>query len=50
MQYPLYTVMVYDEWYNGVPVEYVITSRCQEEDILAWLSKLRDRVIGLKLE
>jgi hypothetical protein len=50
MQYLLYTVMVFDEWHNGVPVVYVITSRCQEEDILAWLSKLRDRVIGLKPE
>jgi hypothetical protein len=45
MQYPVYTVMVFDEWQNGIPVAFIITSRCQEEDIVAWLTKLRNRVL-----
>jgi hypothetical protein len=45
LQYPLYTVMVFDEWHNGIPVAFIITSKCAEEDILCWLSALRDRVV-----
>jgi hypothetical protein len=26
LQFLLYTMMVFDEWYNGVPVVYIITS------------------------
>jgi hypothetical protein len=44
-QYPLYTVMVFDEWQNGIPVAFIITSKCAKEDILLWLTKLRDRVV-----
>jgi hypothetical protein len=47
VQYLLYIVMVFNEWYNGIPVAYVITSMCQEEDILAWLTKLRDQVVAM---
>jgi hypothetical protein len=42
--------MVFDEWHNGIPVAYVIMSKCQEEDILAWLTKLRDRILAVSLE
>jgi hypothetical protein len=45
VQYPIYTVMVFDEWHNGVPVVYIIMNRCQDEDILVWLTKLRNRVL-----
>lgn len=48
MQYPLYTIMVFDDWYNGIPVAYIITSKCAEGDILPWMTKLRDRVIAFK--
>jgi hypothetical protein len=44
-QYPLYTVMVFDEWQNGIPVAFIITSKCDEEDVLRWLTSLRDRVV-----
>jgi hypothetical protein len=26
LEFPLYMMMVFDEWYNGVPVTYIITS------------------------
>jgi hypothetical protein len=36
--------MVFDEWQNGIPVAFVITNRCKEEDLLPWMTKLRDSV------
>jgi hypothetical protein len=47
-QYPLYTVLVFDQWQNGIPVAFIITSKCTEEDILHWLTALRDRVLYFK--
>jgi hypothetical protein len=31
-------------------VAFIITSRCAEEDILCWLTALRDRVLYFKSE
>jgi hypothetical protein len=47
-KYSLYTVIVFDQWQNGIPVAFIVTSRCAEEDILLWLTKLRDRVLEFK--
>jgi hypothetical protein len=47
-KYPLYTVIVFDQWQNGIPVAFIVTSMCAEEDILLWLTKLRDRVLEFK--
>jgi hypothetical protein len=47
-QYPLYTVIVFDQWQNGIPVAFVITSKCAEEDILLWFTSLRDCVLKFK--
>jgi hypothetical protein len=44
-QYPLYIVMVFDEWQNGIPVAFIITSKCTKEDILHWLTSLCNRMV-----
>jgi hypothetical protein len=45
VQYLLYTVMVFNEWHNGIHVAFIIANRCVEEDILRWLTSLQDRVV-----
>ena len=47
-QYPLYTVMVFDEWEQGIPVAFTIQGRSREVDITPWLRKLRDRCVAVK--
>jgi hypothetical protein len=44
----LYTVLMFDQWQNGILVAFIITSKCAEEDILHWLIALRDRVVQFK--
>lgn len=46
MQYPLYTVMVFDEWESGIPIAYIIVGRSREADILPWLTALREKCIA----
>ena len=43
LQYPLYTVMVFDEWENGIPVAFIIVGKSKEKDVLPWLDKLNAR-------
>ena len=45
LQYPLYTVMVFDDWEQGIPVAFAIQGQSREEDIVVWLMKLRDRCL-----
>jgi hypothetical protein len=47
-KYPLYTVIVFDQWKNGILMAFIVTSRYAEEDILLWLTKLRDRILEFK--
>lgn len=48
MQYPLYTVMVFDEWEQGIPVAFTIQGKSRQEDITKWLTKLRDRCLKVR--
>lgn len=49
-QFPLYTVMVFDEYYNGVPVSYIITSKTAQADLVPWLKALNASMIAKKLD
>jgi len=40
LQYPLYTIMVFDEWRNGILVALFIVSKFQEKDLLYVLVEL----------
>jgi hypothetical protein len=33
LQYPLYTLMVFDEWQNGISVAYIVIGKNQESDL-----------------
>jgi len=46
MQYPLYTLMVFDKWRNGVPVAFIVTQRSKESDISPWLGALRVKLVS----
>ncbi len=43
-QYPLYTIMVFDEWRNGIPVAFFIISRSREQDLYPVLRALDRRL------
>jgi hypothetical protein len=32
--------MVFDEWHNGIPVAFIITSRAAQEDLTPWMQAL----------
>ena len=40
--------MVFDEWHNGVPVAFILTSRCAEKDLTPWMKALNDRMVEEK--
>lgn len=46
LQYPLYTIMVFDEWRNGIPVAWFITSSSKEEDLTPVLAALKDKIVA----
>lgn len=40
--------MVFDEWHNGVPVAFILTSRCAEKDLTPWMNALNSRMTAEK--
>jgi hypothetical protein len=44
LQYPLYTLMVFDEWRNGIPVAFFVISSAKEKDLFPVLWSLREKV------
>ena len=47
-QYPLYTVMVFDDWKNGIHVVFFVISRMQEQDLIPVFRSFHDRVTRLR--
>jgi len=45
LQFPLYTMMVFDEWYNGVPMAYIITSSYKQHDLTPWMDALNNNLL-----
>ena len=48
LQCPLYTVMVFDEWENGILIAFVIVGKSKKKDILPWLKKLNARCCAIQ--
>ena len=44
-QFPLYTLMVFNEWHNGVPVAFILTSKCAEVNLTLWMKALNARMV-----
>ena len=38
--------MVFDEWRNGIPVAWFITSSSKEEDLTPVLAALKDKIVA----
>ena len=36
--------MVFDEWHQGIPVAWILTSRCAEADLTPWMASLKQRL------
>ena len=49
-QFPLFIMMVFDEWQNGVPVAFVITAWQKQSDLASWMQKLKDRMLAAKAD
>ena len=49
-QFPLYTVMVFDEWQNGIPVAYCITSTSKQADLTPWLESLKKKMTDFQMD
>ena len=47
-QYPLYTIMVFDNWRNGIPIVFLVISCTQEHGLILVLRSVHDRVTRLK--
>jgi hypothetical protein len=37
-------MMVFDQWQNGIPIAYCITSQCQKEDLTPWMHTLNESI------
>ena len=48
LQFPLYTLMVFDDWFNGVPVAYIITSSSKQPDLKPWMKALAAKLASMQ--
>ena len=48
LQFPLYTLMVFDDWLNGVSVAYIITSSSKQPDLEAWMKALAKNLCSVQ--
>ena len=37
--------MVFDEWHNGVPVAFILTSQCAKVNLTPWMKDLNARMV-----
>ena len=50
LQFPLYTLMVFDDWLNGVPVAYIITSCSKQPDLEPWMKALANKMVSVQAD
>lgn len=44
----MFTMMVFDNWRNGVPVAFAITARSKQSDLAPWMHALKEKLVRLK--
>ena len=42
--FPLNIVMVFNEWQNGIPIAYCITSTSKQAELTPWLESLKKKM------
>lgn len=45
--YHLKMVMVVDNFHNGLPIAWILTSQEREEDLILWMQALKERAISM---
>jgi hypothetical protein len=48
LQHQLFTIVVMDQHFNGIPVAWVVTESGRAEDIACWLKELRAKACSVK--
>ncbi len=48
--FPLYTMMVFDDWKNDYPVAHIITSWSEQNDLSKWMDVINQKMQGSKLD
>jgi hypothetical protein len=43
-QFPIYTTMVFNQWFNDIPITYCITLQCWQEDLTPWMHALNENI------
>ena len=43
VQFQLFTALVFDEYYNGIPAAFALCSRATAEDIASWMEAIAAR-------
>jgi hypothetical protein len=50
LQFPLYTLMVFDKWQNGVPIAFIITKQSKQIDLSPWMTELKRKAMAASPE
>jgi hypothetical protein len=50
LQFPLYMLMVFDKWRNGVPIAFIITKQSKQIDLSPWMTELKTKVVAASPE
>lgn len=48
MQFQLFTALVFDDWFNGIPGAFALCSRATAEDLAIWMQALHDKCRAAK--
>ena len=46
MQFPLYTMMIFDKWRNRCSGAYVVTSRTKQLELASWMLALKTIMVA----
>ena len=50
LHFPLFTMMVFDKWQNGVPVAFIITARQKQSNLTSWMQKVKEKMLAAKAD
>jgi hypothetical protein len=50
LQFLLYTLMVFDKWWNGVLIAFIITKRSKQINLSPWMMELKRKVVAASPE
>jgi hypothetical protein len=48
VQYHIFTLMVYDVYWNSISITWVIIDSAKANDIALWLSTMRQKMVSIR--